>query len=265
MKRTAAVLFLFAIAGTVAAEDQRLVKRDGVRELLKIMDGKALTQTMFNMIFIGAQACGADERVRDRLFAAIDYATWTEDVYAPVLDKTFTAAEIEQLRAFFKTSTGQKVVNLFPDLAWATVNNAGQLAGIVEAMKDDDPAEPWQQTMIDLRTVATATEAYATDTNKYPSVSSYEELGPILSPTYIKTLPGKDAWGTAFVYVASGDGQHYRFVSAGADKRFDSDSYRIETLQEKFEGRAMDSLDDDIIFQDGAFVQYPALVKKEVR
>jgi hypothetical protein len=76
-------------------------------------------------------------------------------------------------------------------------------------------------------------------------------------------MPEKDAWGTPYMYVASADGQHYRFVSAGADKRFDWNASTIENLPENYEGKASTSLDTDIIFQDGVFIQYPVVSQKD--
>ncbi len=262
MKRTPAVLLLLAFAMSSFAEDPRSVRRDSIRELLKTMDAKTLTQSMFDLFFAGGEACGgADPSLRDRLFARIDYVSYSEEVYGPVLDGTFSDSELRQMIAFFKTPAGQKVVRLFPELAFSMLRNGDKLASIAREI-EEERSEPWEKTMEDLRTIATATEAYATDENRYPIVGSYESLGPILSPTYIKTLPQNDAWGTPFLYVSSPDGQHYRFVSAGADKRFEAGSDRIETLPQDFAGRPVENLDDDIIFQDGTFVQFPVVAKK---
>src|SRR5206468_9144840 len=60
-----------------------------------------------------------------------------------------------------------------------------------------------KRTMADMRTIATAWEARATDVNKYnaagvcsiPStVSIPSQMSGILSPTYIKVLPPRDGW-----------------------------------------------------------------------
>src|SRR5258708_8424407 len=40
-----------------------------------------------------------------------------------------------------------------------------------------------------IRTLATAVEAYATDKNAYPKVTTVEEPRPLLAPTYRKSLP----------------------------------------------------------------------------
>jgi len=114
--------------------------------------------------------------------------------------------------------------------------------------------------MANLRTLATALEAYATDTNEYPN-TSLGGLKELLEPTYVKEMPMKDSWGNEFAYVASPDHNYYRFVSAGADGIFEWDSRRI-VLEER-EIRYRENLKDDIIFADGAFVQAPAASKDQ--
>src|SRR3954451_19149870 len=61
-----------------------------------------------------------------------------------------------------------------------------------------------KRTMADMRSIATAWEARATDTNRYtaagglslPSTSiGQSALAGMLAPTYIKLLPSKDGWG----------------------------------------------------------------------
>src|ERR1700745_3108947 len=66
-----------------------------------------------------------------------------------------------------------------------------------------------KRTMADIRTIATAWEARATDTNSYGAagVSTFTwptstvnggGLDTMLSPTYIKSLPQKDGWSTPY-------------------------------------------------------------------
>jgi hypothetical protein len=286
MRRMLAVVaFLFLATSSFA--DDRLVKRDLIRDLLKVLDGKALTQSMIDVMLardedpdppesvlrelsaadrkryeeLLKQRADAKNHLREQVFARIDYASYTEDVFAPMFDKTFSAAELKDLIAFFKTPAGQKTARVFPELARSMMKNAEKLEMLVADIPDQTSPELWSQTMAILRMVATATEAYATDTNKYPNVSSYEDLAPILTPTYIKTLPEKDAWGTPLRYAVSADGQHYRFVSAGADQQFEWNSQQVSAS----EAHASDSLDADIIFQDGVFVQYPAVAKSSLQ
>lgn len=112
-----------------------------------------------------------------------------------------------------------------------------------------------KRTMADIRSVAIATEAYATDHNRYPTVETFADLQPILSPTYIRVLPQADGWGTPFEYtcwpsVEGGECVSYAFVSGGRDQ--------------VLEGKALDEyggptthFDCDIVYADGSFVQYP--------
>src|SRR6266852_7798423 len=61
-----------------------------------------------------------------------------------------------------------------------------------------------KRTMADMRTIATAWEARATDINRYnaagvtvPTASvTIANLTSFLAPTYVKTFPQKDGWGT---------------------------------------------------------------------
>ena len=111
---------------------------------------------------------------------------------------------------------------------------------------------PEHLTLQDIRVIATAVEARATDTNEYPKVT-YDELVPLVQPVYVRKAPLVDPWGTPYWYVA--DGRNYRFVSAGADRTFEPGSKKLDLNDEG--KRATDNLDADIIFQNGTFLQYP--------
>ncbi len=116
-----------------------------------------------------------------------------------------------------------------------------------------------KRSMADLRTVGTATEAYAVDASQYPSVSADQpvsaEFNDYLQPTYIKSAPQADGWRTAF--HASSNPQFYSIGSAGKNKTFEGnlDSYSIGTLT--------GDMDCDIVFSNGSFIQYPEGVQTE--
>lgn len=110
-----------------------------------------------------------------------------------------------------------------------------------------------KRTMADMRSLAISVEAYATDHNKYPKVT-FEELEQLISPVYIRYVPTLDAWLTQFFYIAD-DADHYRFVSAGADRTFEAASRELG--QPASEGTGVKDPNADIIFQDGMFIQYP--------
>jgi hypothetical protein len=100
-----------------------------------------------------------------------------------------------------------------------------------------------KRTMADIRTLATAIEARATDTNEYPSVKTLDELDKLLSPTYVLNMPRVDGWGHEFVYI--GDRDHYRIASAGADGKFTEASGKSSVKS---------GFGDDIVYENGAFL-----------
>lgn len=114
-----------------------------------------------------------------------------------------------------------------------------------------------KRTMADMRTVATALEAFAVDNNAYPTTDGWVDCGELagrLTPTYLKELPTKDGWG--FPLRCWSDGQHYRLVSPGKDGQKDQDwSGKIEETQTS-------SFDNDIVFVDGQFMVYPKGTQK---
>jgi type II secretory pathway pseudopilin PulG len=83
-----------------------------------------------------------------------------------------------------------------------------------------------------MRSVQTAIEAYAIDHGRYPAAHSMAEMKDLVQPTYIKTTPLADAWGTEFRYVPTPDGKSYQLVSAGSDKTFDESSWTTPGLLE---------------------------------
>ena len=117
-----------------------------------------------------------------------------------------------------------------------------------------------KRTMADMRSLATAWEARATDINEYtvagssvtwPATSAGfigSKVAAALQPTYIKQTPIKDGWGTEFAGGVSGDGQAYSIESYGKDKANDSGTDA---------GGPTQKFDRDIIFSNGSFVQYP--------
>src|SRR5438094_4453816 len=64
-----------------------------------------------------------------------------------------------------------------------------------------------KRTMADMRTIATAWEARATDRNTYlvgrPGIVAYDDLHRALEPKYVKQLPRDDGWDNPFVFAAN--------------------------------------------------------------
>ena len=112
-----------------------------------------------------------------------------------------------------------------------------------------------KRTMADMRTIATAWEARATDTNKYsaagactiPSTTATPtDMGTMLSPTYIKVLPPKDGWNTGWEYRVSA--QSYGVISYGKDSVTEGGTYSCGPTT---------NFDCDIVYSEGSFLRYP--------
>lgn len=108
-----------------------------------------------------------------------------------------------------------------------------------------------KRTMADIRTIAVAVEAYAEDNRKYPEAQNVAELVPLLEPEYVSNLPTHDGWTHELRYRPLPEG--YAIGSAGNDGKFDRD------LTQYSEPIATRNFDCDIVFANGAFLQYPEL------
>ena len=124
-----------------------------------------------------------------------------------------------------------------------------------------------KRSMADIRSIATAWEARATDLNRYNAAGvtlptgsvTITNLTTFLSPTYVKTFPQRDGWGTNWGLAADqawGTGtnaQRYVIISYGKDAQPEG-SYR---------GGATNIWDCDIVYENGSFVQYPEGVQQQ--
>jgi general secretion pathway protein G len=119
-----------------------------------------------------------------------------------------------------------------------------------------------KRTLADIRAIATAWEARATDIGKYNAAGvadgislpiPMDDLSNVLTPTYIKALPTKDGWGrqySAFTDFAFNDAtvaNRYAIVSGGRDGTVNS-SQPLGTFT---------NFDCDIIYSNGTFLTYP--------
>src|SRR5438046_65083 len=103
-----------------------------------------------------------------------------------------------------------------------------------------------KRTMADMRAVGTSVEAYAVDTNLYPSgASPVSTITTYVEPRYIKKLPVTDAWDAAFDYTST-DNQSYTIVSYGKDN-----------TDETVATGATTSFNNDIAFSQGQFIEFP--------
>jgi hypothetical protein len=95
-----------------------------------------------------------------------------------------------------------------------------------------DRALACTETLVSMRSIQTAVEAYAVKNSRYPAAKSMSELRDLVQPAFIKVTPLTDAWGTEFRYLPSADGKSYRIVSAGSDRAFDEASWGTSGLLE---------------------------------
>jgi general secretion pathway protein G len=123
-----------------------------------------------------------------------------------------------------------------------------------------------KRSMADMRTIATAWEARATDTNGYSAAGANEISWPdptadagsitdMLTPTYTRKFPLYDGWGVRF-QVGYND-RSYSIESLGADKADNADgtSAAAPVITGDF--------DCDIIFSNGNFVVYPEGIQSQ--
>ncbi len=125
-----------------------------------------------------------------------------------------------------------------------------------------------KRTMADMRTIATAWEARATDINRYNAAGvtlptgsvTIDNLNTFLAPTYVKTFPHRDGWGNNWGLncdQAWGDStraaQVYVIISYGKDG----------AAQSAYSGGATTNFDCDLVYSNGTFIQYPEGVQQQ--
>ncbi|HUP58828.1 MAG TPA: prepilin-type N-terminal cleavage/methylation domain-containing protein [Thermoanaerobaculia bacterium] len=118
-----------------------------------------------------------------------------------------------------------------------------------------------KRTMADMRSIATAWEARATDTNSYAAagaswIATDKDIGEIvgwLQTTYMKSVPTVDAWNTPYDVGYNESQYSIQSMGKGANKDTTGTSG----------GGATGKFDCDIIFADGSFVQYPEGVQSQ--
>jgi type II secretion system protein G len=118
-----------------------------------------------------------------------------------------------------------------------------------------------KRTVNDMRIVASAWEARATETSTYSAAGytfpqtavSYDTLLSALTPTYAKKLPRMDAWGHPLEFALGESPREYAIRSYGRDGAADGSEYTPGDTTEP---------DCDIVYANGAFVTFPVSVKK---
>src|ERR1700675_3523110 len=122
-----------------------------------------------------------------------------------------------------------------------------------------------KRTMADMRTLATAVEAYAVDNNLYPAATCATGLFTnttndvtvgdtsftALTPTYIALAPKRDGWQVAYRYGLSSPGDQYHILSYGRDGSIGN------TVRSTINCGTTTDFNDDILYSNGTFLQWP--------
>ena len=123
-----------------------------------------------------------------------------------------------------------------------------------------------KRTMADMRTVATAWEARATDVNRYNAAGftlpgqtiSIDNLSSFLSPTYVRTFPARDGWGTPWEMDSD-----QAWAAATAAQVYVIRSYGKNGLSDTVMNSATTNFDCDIVYSNGTFLTYPEGVQQQ--
>lgn len=122
-----------------------------------------------------------------------------------------------------------------------------------------------RRSMADMRSLATAVEAYAADLERYPPSSAFTLppglplpsdnlalMGTYIQPTYIRVVPMVDGWNSWFTYATTPSKTDYAVRSNGrAGEPQGAPLYGPTT-----------DFKDDIILVNGQFVQWPEGVQR---
>jgi len=113
-----------------------------------------------------------------------------------------------------------------------------------------------KRTMADMRTLATALEAYHVDHSAFPSAAcaGFTTAGTALtdgaftrlSPTYLSNAPTRDGWRNFLVYNVDNQFSQYNIISRGRNGVGDTILCGTTT-----------AFNDDILYSNGTFLQWP--------
>jgi len=115
-----------------------------------------------------------------------------------------------------------------------------------------------KRSMSDMRTIGTATEAYAVDWAFYPTHAQGDVSGMSvhLSPIYVKKVPEGDGW--RFPFRADSQSRFYSLGSAGRNKVWEND-----LSSPSYDRASTTSMDCDIVYSNGTFISYPEGVQTD--
>jgi len=252
MRTAAAALLLLTAVSAYAADPPAPTRRQTIESIVRLSRTQQLEQTVITAVIdaLTNAATTAEQREALQKLQVRAMTQTTQESWISVYDHAFDDKSLAELLAFYKTPAAARALDIQDQTPRYTLQQRLKPAELTPGERELAAAK---RTIADLRTIATALEARATDTNEYPDAADMETLRKLLEPTYIRHMPSRDGWGHEFIYLGSPDKQQYRFVSAGSDGVFEPNSRQLT----KMPARESDRFEDDIIFQDGEFVQVP--------
>jgi type II secretion system protein G len=165
-----------------------------------------------------------------------------------------TCNEPGQATVMKKRSEGFTLIELLIVIAIIGILAAIAIPNLLNAVQRGKQ----KRTMADIKALAVAIEAYHVDNSLYPAAAcnpgNYTNVGTSLTtdsftnltPTYIAEPPKRDGWGTSFVYGLDAGQVNYNVRSLGRNRVNDGTGCGTTT-----------NFNDDILFSDGAFLQWP--------
>jgi len=120
-----------------------------------------------------------------------------------------------------------------------------------------------KRAMGEVRSIATASQSYATDSQTYPvgdaagawnTAKTMTNVNFDLTPDYIKAIPDPDPWNTAYQYAASAGGKDFGCASYGKDGVTDGNTFAIAVNATPV---STGCFENDIVWTDDAFAVSP--------
>jgi general secretion pathway protein G len=165
---------------------------------------------------------------------------------------TLGREEAEHLHALARSQMGAVIVVVVA-VAFLAIPMAGVVSAIaIPNLLNAIDRGKQKRTMADVRTIATAVEAFAADHDAYPIADSVEDLAKQISPVYIAEVPLRDGWSRPFQVQSRAEG--YLIYSFGKDG-----------TGETCDDGETESFNDEICFADGDFVRYPSGLNRTQR
>ncbi len=104
-----------------------------------------------------------------------------------------------------------------------------------------------KRSMMDMRSICTAIEAYSTDMATYPkAIGAWPTIRPLLNPYFIENPPNGDGWNNGWEATTTASGSDYTVASLGKDGITSARS-----------GGATTDFNCDIVYTNGSFFQWP--------